>query len=184
VASIGVNIAIIRSGEILLTLRDDFEVWCMPGGHLDSGETFAQAAVREAREETGLDVTLTRFVGSYSRANWTSGLYHVHLFIAEITGGELCLQTGETLDARFFPLDNVPDNLLVGSRHRIQDVADGLIGVVKTEIINWPFPGLNRQDSYRLRDESGLSPAAFYQQHFPELTAEQIILEVPGTKIV
>ncbi|PJF32668.1 MAG: NUDIX hydrolase, partial [Phototrophicales bacterium] len=50
---IGANIAIIRDNKILLTKREDFEVWCLPGGQAEAGESLAQTALREAREETG-----------------------------------------------------------------------------------------------------------------------------------
>ena len=48
----------------MLTQREDFEVWRLSGGVAEPGEILAQAAVREAKEETGLDVRLTRLVGS------------------------------------------------------------------------------------------------------------------------
>ena len=178
--TIGVNIAILQNNSILLTLREDYEVWCLPGGHIDSGESFAQAAIREAREETGLDVRLTRFVGTYTRPHWSDGLYHVQLFTAEIMGGEMGIQAGETLDIRFFPLDDLPVDMLIGSHHRIQDVIDGLTGVVKTELTDWPFPGRDRWQTYQMREESGLSRVEFYRQHFKELTPEQIVIEVAG----
>jgi 8-oxo-dGTP pyrophosphatase MutT (NUDIX family) len=182
VATIGVNIAILQNNSILLTQREDFEVWCLPGGHIDSGESFAQAAIREAREETGLDVHLTRFVGSYTRPQWSDGLYHIHLFTAEIIGGDMRTEAGETLEIRFFPIDNLPADMLVGHRHRVQDAADGLTGVVKTELTGWPFTGMDRWQTYRMRDESGLSRIEFYRQHFADLTPEQIIVEVAGTR--
>ena len=151
---------------------------------LDPGESFPQAAIREAREETGLDVRLTRFVGSYTRPNWSAGtLYHIHLFAAQAVGGELSTSAFETLDARYFPLAALPERLVLGHRHRIQDVANGLTGVVKTELAPWPFPGLDRWALYRRRDKSGLSRAAFHEKYFPPLTTDQIVVEFPGVKI-
>ena len=40
---LGVNVAILEDGKILLTRREDFEVWCLPGGGVDDGESVAQA---------------------------------------------------------------------------------------------------------------------------------------------
>lgn len=54
-------------GEVLLIKRrwNPFkDWWALPGGHVDTNETFIEAAVREAREETGIDVSLTQ-VGVY-----------------------------------------------------------------------------------------------------------------------
>ncbi len=180
---IGSNIAIIRDQQILLTQREDFEVWCLPGGQIEIGESFAECAVREAREETGLDVRLTRFVGSYTRPNWQSGLYHAHLFAAEVVGGSLQAQRGEVLEMRFFPFDELPQAMLQGHRHRILDAISGRVGIVKAELSRWPFPGKDRWDSYAMRDDSGLSRRVWYERHFPPLTPDQITVEMPGTRI-
>jgi ADP-ribose pyrophosphatase YjhB (NUDIX family) len=53
---IGVYIAIFQDNRLLLTQREDFEVWGLPGGIVEPGETLAQAAMREAKKETGLDI--------------------------------------------------------------------------------------------------------------------------------
>src|SRR3712207_8594830 len=44
-----VTIAVIDGGKILLTKREDFEVWCLPGGGVDPGESVAQAAIRDRK---------------------------------------------------------------------------------------------------------------------------------------
>jgi ADP-ribose pyrophosphatase YjhB (NUDIX family) len=53
-------------GRILLQRRTDTGNWALPGGVMDIGETLAQSAVREVREETGFDVRIDRIVGIYS----------------------------------------------------------------------------------------------------------------------
>jgi 8-oxo-dGTP diphosphatase len=106
--SFGVNIAIIKEEKVLLTKRADFPVWCLPGGSIDSGETIAQAAIREAYEETGFEVKLTCLVGLYSRPNWVLEGSHGVLFTAEIMGGNLIKETQETIDAGFFHSLNYP----------------------------------------------------------------------------
>jgi ADP-ribose pyrophosphatase YjhB (NUDIX family) len=85
---LGANVAIIQSGRILLTKREDFEVWCLPGGHIDPRESLAQTAIREAHEETGLDIELLRLVGVYSRLS-EGGDMHLALFAARPIGGTL-----------------------------------------------------------------------------------------------
>src|SRR5512139_1069078 len=54
------------SGEILLIRRTDNDNWAIPGGAIDLGESVSQAAVRETREETGIECEITGLVGIYS----------------------------------------------------------------------------------------------------------------------
>lgn len=53
-------------GRILLHRRRDNEKWALPGGKMELGESLAGCAIREVREETGLDVEITGIVGIYS----------------------------------------------------------------------------------------------------------------------
>lgn len=53
-------------GEILLHRRADNQLWALPSGKMDTGETLAQAIIREVYEETGLQVEPERIVGIYS----------------------------------------------------------------------------------------------------------------------
>jgi 8-oxo-dGTP pyrophosphatase MutT (NUDIX family) len=54
------------NGEILLIRRTDNGNWALPGGAIDFGESVAQAAIRETREETGIDCEITGIVGIYT----------------------------------------------------------------------------------------------------------------------
>ncbi len=56
----------IAGGIVLIERRYPPAGWALPGGFVEYGETVAAAAIREAREETGLDVTLTQLFGVYS----------------------------------------------------------------------------------------------------------------------
>lgn len=166
---IGANVAVFDGSQILLTLREDFRVWCLPGGHADPYESLAQAAIREVREETGLEVELTRLVGLYSRPGWTNGLYHLALFAARPVGGTLRPDPHEVVEARYFDLDHLPDGLMIGQHQRILDAASGVIGVVRHEATIYPpeLP-IPRPELYAARDRSGLSPAEFYFRHFKD----------------
>lgn len=53
-------------GEILMIRRTDNGNWALPGGAIDLGESVAEAAVRETKEETGIEVEITSLVGIYS----------------------------------------------------------------------------------------------------------------------
>ncbi|WP_067453563.1 NUDIX domain-containing protein [Actinomadura macra] len=55
-----------EAGSILMIRRTDNDNWAVPGGAIDLGESVAQAAVRETREETGIECEVTGLVGIYS----------------------------------------------------------------------------------------------------------------------
>jgi 8-oxo-dGTP pyrophosphatase MutT (NUDIX family) len=59
-------LAINDQGELLLQRRRDTGQWALPGGAQELGETIAECAVRECREETGVDVDVTGILGVYS----------------------------------------------------------------------------------------------------------------------
>jgi ADP-ribose pyrophosphatase YjhB (NUDIX family) len=62
-----VNIAVFNPrGELLLIQRSDNGFWALPGGYLEVGERFAEGAIRELREETGVAAEVTGLVGIYS----------------------------------------------------------------------------------------------------------------------
>ena len=167
---LGVGIAILRHNQILLVQREDFEVWTAPGGMVDAGESLAQAAIREAKEETGLDVRLTRLVGLYSIPAWAGGGSHNALFAAEPVGGELAPDPAEIISAGFFSPHHLPEPLMWWWRQRIADVFAGVGGsAVWTQGVAWPFaPNLRRQELYALRDASGLSRQEFWLRHMRE----------------
>jgi ADP-ribose pyrophosphatase YjhB (NUDIX family) len=177
---LGAVVAILEGDTVLLTLREDFEVWCLPGGEIETGESVADAARREAREETGLEVELTRLVGIYTQLGW--GADHDLLFAARIVGGTLKPDPNEVVEARFFRLDALPEHLLAGVSDMLADVAGGISGVVKTQRLTVaPALPRERRALYAARDQSGLSRREYYQQNFGDLKADAITIEVEST---
>ncbi len=161
---LGVQVAVIQTDAILSIQRQDFEVWGLPGGEIDPGETPAQAAVREVAEETGLTVRLTRLVGLYSMPQWTVMNTTTAVFAAEVLGGSLHADAAETIDVGFFAADALPDRLMSWHRQRIADALNGIGGsAVWTQDVPWPEGVQSRRDLYTRRQESGLSAYDFFR---------------------
>jgi 8-oxo-dGTP diphosphatase len=180
--TLGVLIAIIYAGQILLTQREDFEVWCLPGGNVDTGESVAHAAVREAREETGLEVRLTRCVGIYSLPHWRAGGSHVVLFAALPVGGMMHPAANEVIDARYFDPDALPQPLFRWHRQPIHDAVSGIGGSAAwSQPDVWPFDQDDTRDTiYEQRDRSGMPRQQFYSHHFEQNEQVVDVLEVEG----
>jgi ADP-ribose pyrophosphatase YjhB (NUDIX family) len=118
VAAYGV---IVRDNQILLAHWNEGgrSGWTLPGGGIDPGEDPADAAIREIREETGYTATLDRLLGVDSfvipaerRLAGTEPLHALRIvYAATITGGELANERdGSTDEARWFPLDAIPED--------------------------------------------------------------------------
>lgn len=112
------------AGEVLLTRRADNGLWCLPSGHMEVGETIEQAAVRETREETGLEVVVEHAVGVYSGPDpyYTErGLQPVvFTFLCRIVGGALGVSE-ETTEFGYFAPDALPADIVPPHVQRIAD---------------------------------------------------------------
>jgi 8-oxo-dGTP pyrophosphatase MutT (NUDIX family) len=56
-------------GKLLLVHKTDNDLWALPGGAMDVGESMADTVVREVKEETGIDIAVTGVVGIYTNPN-------------------------------------------------------------------------------------------------------------------
>ena len=111
---VGVGAIIIDSGRVVLVKRSHPPLageWSIPGGALEVGEMLREAAVREAREETGLVVEPADLLGVYDRVlRDDSGrtLYHYVLidFLCRRVSGEL-QAGGDAAEARWFTQEEI-----------------------------------------------------------------------------
>ncbi|HRQ37728.1 MAG TPA: NUDIX domain-containing protein [Chloroflexota bacterium] len=105
-----------EAGHILLQQRRDNGLWCFPGGGVELGERVDQAIVQEVWEETGLQVQPTHVIGVYSDpvdwityANGDQVKIARTFFACRIIGGHLQADAIESLDARFFAPNALPE---------------------------------------------------------------------------
>ncbi len=104
-----VDIIIEREEGIVLVERKNPPLgWALPGGFVDLGESLEEAARREAKEETGLDVTLQRQFHTYSDPG-RDPRFHT-ITTVYIARGDGTLRAGDDAGrARVYPTDNLPD---------------------------------------------------------------------------
>lgn len=79
---------IIRDGKVAVVHRDRYDDWSLPKGKLDAGESFEEAALREVREETGLECELGRELEPVSYVDQKGRPKLVRYWLMEVTGGD------------------------------------------------------------------------------------------------
>lgn len=87
-----VGAVILDGGRLLLVKRGhepEKGAWSLPGGRIEPGESDQQALAREVREETGLDVTPGRLIGSVERPAPAGGVLDIYDYAATVAGGRL-----------------------------------------------------------------------------------------------
>jgi 8-oxo-dGTP diphosphatase len=112
-------------GRIVLVKRaiePGYGKWVFPGGYVDRGEEVTMAAIREAREEAGLDVRIDRLIGIYSYAGRTPIII---VYAATMMAGELAVDE-EGLEARWFTPSAIPwdDLAFLSTTEAIRDFLD------------------------------------------------------------
>jgi len=101
-------VVINNEGKILLHRRSDNDLWALPGGAMEIGESISETVVREVKEETGLDVVIERLVGIYTNPKhviaFSDGEVRQEFsicFACRIVGGTLTI-SDESFEVSFF----------------------------------------------------------------------------------
>jgi ADP-ribose pyrophosphatase YjhB (NUDIX family) len=126
------------AGRILLHRRQDNNKWALPGGKMEFGETLAGCAVREVKEETGLDVEVTGIVGIYSDPKhvfeYDDGEVRQEFsicFETHIAGGTLAV-SDESFEVAFHTPEAVEQLPMVDSiRLRVMDYLSGAMPAIR-----------------------------------------------------
>ena len=96
---------------VLIERRNPPHGWALPGGFVDVGESLEQAAVREAREETCLEVKLKLLLGCYSNPQRDPRGHTISpVYIAEAHG--IPQAADDAINLRCVPITEIPDKLV------------------------------------------------------------------------
>lgn len=101
------GVVIKQNGKYLLVQEKQpkvYGMWNLPGGRVDEGESLEQAAVREAKEEVGYDVSLGDKI-QVLHASVDKPV--LHAYQATIIGGKLKFPKNEILDAKWFSTEEI-----------------------------------------------------------------------------
>lgn len=110
----------VEGGIVLIERKNPPHGWAIPGGFVDYGETVEAAAVREAKEETGLDVHLKKLFGVYSDPSRDPRHHTIStVFVASATG--LPVADDDAAAAGVFTQDTLPDDIVFDHREILAD---------------------------------------------------------------
>ena len=114
----------IDGGIVLIHRKNPPYGWAIPGGFVDYGETLEAAAIREAKEETCLDVSLVRQFHTYSDPARDPRHHTVTtMFIATATGTPQAADDAE--DIGIYTRDNLPEDIAFDHRKVLEDYFEG-----------------------------------------------------------
>jgi len=98
-------------GIVLIKRKNPPFGWAIPGGFVDYGESLEDAAIREAKEETGLDVKLIRQLHTYSRPDRDPRHHSISTVFITKAGGEPSA-ADDAIEIGIFTKDNLPTPLV------------------------------------------------------------------------
>ncbi|MEK4299455.1 NUDIX domain-containing protein [Oceanobacillus sp. FSL W8-0428] len=108
---------VLNDNNELLLIKGPRRGWEMPGGQVEEGESLKEAAIRETKEESGIDVEVLKFCGIFQ--NVDRSICNT-LFLAKPIGGEFTTSS-ESLDVGFFPVEQALEMVKNGNfRERIE----------------------------------------------------------------
>jgi 8-oxo-dGTP diphosphatase len=105
------DMILIENGKVLLIKRgrEPFkDEWAIPGGRIEENETAEQCAIREMKEETGLEIEIEKLVGIYSDPARDPRGIIAATYIVRKRGGEL-IAGSDASEFGWFDLDNLPN---------------------------------------------------------------------------
>lgn len=116
-------------GVVIIRRRNEPHGYALPGGFIEEGEQAETAAVREMKEETGLDVELVGLLGVYSGPHRDPREHTISTVFAGRAKNPAALQAGDdATGAAFYPLDRPPQPLVFDHARVLDDFRQYLAG--------------------------------------------------------
>ncbi|MDG5473701.1 NUDIX domain-containing protein [Jeotgalibacillus sp. ET6] len=118
-----------RENRLLMQKRSDNKQWGLPGGFMDFGESVQDTAKREVYEETGLILKELKLFGIYSGPQYDKTFSNgdqvspvLISFICKNYSGELIESNEESLQNKFYSIDDLPENIFTEHQMLIDDL--------------------------------------------------------------
>ena len=122
--TLGVRVMLIQNGGVVLVRQTYMPGWFMPGGGVKRGETLEEAIRREAREEISAQMGELTLLGIYTHFGEHKSDHNALFLCTDFSLGEK--QDSEIAEARFFPLDALPEEVPDGHRQRLDEYRTGI----------------------------------------------------------
>lgn len=114
----------IHGGIILIKRKNPPPGWAIPGGFVDYGETLEDAVIREAKEETGLDINLVRQFHTYSDPKRDPRHHTVStIFLSSASGNPVAAD--DASEVKIFTRENLPEEIAFDHRKILEDYFEG-----------------------------------------------------------
>jgi 8-oxo-dGTP diphosphatase len=126
---VGAFAVIFDKDRVLLCHRRDYDLWNLPGGAVEDGETPWDAVLRETREETGLKIEVKKLSGVYFKPDTNEIQF---AFVCQVKGGQLKINE-EADEFGYFSIGNLPSKMSPKQTERIRDAATANQGTVLKE---------------------------------------------------
>lgn len=126
---VSIDAVIVKDNQVLLIQRGaqpNKGFWGTPGGYVGWDETTEETVKREVKEETNLDVIETKLVGVYSSPTRHPKQVINLVYLVDVSDGEV-KHGDDAMDAKWFPLDNLPEQMALDHKQNIHD-AKRLLG--------------------------------------------------------
>jgi 8-oxo-dGTP diphosphatase len=122
---VGIGVMILKEGRVLLgyrTASHGKNTWIMPGGHLEFGESFRDCAIRETKEETGLDVEPERVFSVSNDISYGKHYVTIGIMAKYVSGEPKVMEPDKYREWKWFSLEELPSDLSDYNKKQLENL--------------------------------------------------------------